>query len=1123
MAKSIEFEIKIKGGDGGVLRTLTVEAANADEAIGRIVESASNASDSIRRMAEAGMAFTPLNRAISEINGMVQSLAAPFNSFEDAMAKVNTMAGRNADGLKDLTDQIQDVSEVVPLAREALAEGLYQTISAGVPEAQWLDYLNTSARSAVGGCADLGGVVKVTSGIIKAYGADWADAGAIQDKIQQTAKLGVTSFEELSQALPRVTGNAATLGVQIDELMAVFATATNVTGNTAEVSTQLAAVLNSLVKPSTEATKAAQAMGISFDAASVRAAGGLQNFLLGIDAAVKEYAASTGTLSETIYGQLFGSAEALRLLGSLTGEQRQTFATNIEAMADSAGAMDQAFGQMASTGSSNAAVLRNQIDGLLGWAGAAASTAAPTMELVANVGGAMTTMAQLSATIQTLAGSTAALRVRTLAVAAAHRVAAVTAAAWRGAQALLTATTIFLTSNLARQRVTAVAMSVASKAAAAAAAIWQGAQIALNAVLSANPIGIVIMAVAALVAAIIYAYNNFEGFRAVCDKVWTAVKNIASAIWDYLAKAFETCSKAVQTAWRWVQEFFGLDSGSIEAEAAAVEASTSAIEDNSDALARAARETLTVKQATDWQVMSYEQLGKAIEAQKVKVAQLAGTKAASAASEAALLKQMEARYKALGKTYGLTDAGKEYDGKSLISRASTYKELGNNIQYYQNKLETTKPSETAEIERLSRLIMEAKRAQESIERLQAAASRPTEFSSLSDFDKELQYLAEARNQAQGSDAIAAIDTRISELTRQRAAVVAAAFRVLPVEDIDTFEELSQQLSHYETALQTATGPVREEIQGHINDLNKLKESWEATLSSVGMDVSPESLNTLAEVEKALSHYEDRRKKASADEVEGISATIVALNRQADKLRQLADLGEIKAESGRLAGLGNQELKLQLRLLGADEVESTIKALRAMLANPALNDSDRKGLEALMTQWQSYSNTLKRTTTINDMVTGSLGGMSDMLGSIASMTNEDTARMINWGAKTVDACSKAFAAIMAVAAGKAASSVADLPVVGWVMAGAAIASVLAAFASIPKFAVGGIAYGPTLGLFGEYAGASSNPEVVAPLDRLRSLITPAGDSGGDYKTIRVEIPGRKLVALLAKEKAFNDHR
>lgn len=53
--------------------------------------------------------------------------------------------------------------------------------------------------------------------------------------------------------------------------------------------------------------------------------------------------------------------------------------------------------------------------------------------------------------------------------------------------------------------------------------------------------------------------------------------------------------------------------------------------------------------------------------------------------------------------------------------------------------------------------------------------------------------------------------------------------------------------------------------------------------------------------------------------------------------------------------------------------------------------------------------------------------------------------------------------------------------------------------VPAFAAGGIAFGPTLGLFGEYSNAATNPEVVAPLDRLRSLM------GGT--SISVEVIGK----------------
>ncbi len=80
--------------------------------------------------------------------------------------------------------------------------------------------------------------------------------------------------------------------------------------------------------------------------------------------------------------------------------------------------------------------------------------------------------------------------------------------------------------------------------------------------------------------------------------------------------------------------------------------------------------------------------------------------------------------------------------------------------------------------------------------------------------------------------------------------------------------------------------------------------------------------------------------------------------------------------------------------------------------------------------------------------------------------------------------------------------------------AAVVAAIGMIGSIGKFADGGIAYGPTLGLFGEYAGASSNPEVVAPLDKLRSLI--GGQGGGGNVSVRMVVRGKDLVGVLSNQ-------
>lgn len=59
-------------------------------------------------------------------------------------------------------------------------------------------------------------------------------------------------------------------------------------------------------------------------------------------------------------------------------------------------------------------------------------------------------------------------------------------------------------------------------------------------------------------------------------------------------------------------------------------------------------------------------------------------------------------------------------------------------------------------------------------------------------------------------------------------------------------------------------------------------------------------------------------------------------------------------------------------------------------------------------------------------------------------------------------------------------------------------------SLPAFADGGIVSGPTMGLIGEYPGAKTNPEVIAPLDKLRSML------GGQNVTVVGKISGRDIL-------------
>lgn len=356
---AVSIDVVIKEGKDG-LKKLSLDADGLRKIMKENIKVAQRFEKKIFGFAALTTSISAISNAFGQLSGTLQSLTAESAEFSKAMHEANTMAGKDAAGFDMLKSQVAVLAKEIPIARDLLANGLYQTISNGVPEDNWIEYLKTSARSAVGGLADINKVVGVTATLIKNYGLEWSAAAEIQDKIQLTAKKGVTSFEQLAQALPRVAGNAATLGVSINELMGTFATLTGVSGNTAEVSTQLAAIFTALVKPSSDAAKMAAEMGIQFDAASIKAAGGFQNFLAQLDKSVKTYAKSAGVLEQEVYGRLFGSAEALRALIPLQGELADKFSDNVAIMVDSAGTMDVAFEEMDATGGAVAQKLKNK-------------------------------------------------------------------------------------------------------------------------------------------------------------------------------------------------------------------------------------------------------------------------------------------------------------------------------------------------------------------------------------------------------------------------------------------------------------------------------------------------------------------------------------------------------------------------------------------------------------------------------------------------------------------------------------------------------------------------------------------------------------------------------------------
>ena len=254
---------------------------------------------------------------------------------------------------------------------------------------------------------------------------------------------------------------------------------------------------------------------------------------------------------------------------------------------------------------------------------------------------------------------------------------------------------------------------------------------------------------------------------------------------------------------------------------------------------------------------------------------------------------------------------------------------------------------------------------------------------------------------------------------------------------------------------------------------------------------------------------------------GLNESVVELRTMSSGLASL--INKYGLENAAVRGLVEEYHALRKARGGSMTSDPLVRPEGAAGLTGKAEPARSSGLAKATKETKEYSSAQKEAVDSQAAVQTGVGALSSAFGNLSSVIGEAAGAWLEWIGNLLNAVAQAIPAITALATAKkgeatanaaasvtgAASSVASIPWVGAALAVAAAASMIAAFAAMPKFAAGGIAYGPTIGMFGEYAGASTNPEVVAPLNRLRSLL---GVDGGAPTTLRFKIEGRDLVAV-----------
>lgn len=547
-----------------------------------------------------------------------------------------------------------------------------------------------------------------------------------------------------------------------------------------------------------------------------------------------------------------------------------------------------------------------------------------------------------------------------------------------------------------------VAVAAAQKMVTIATTAWTAVQKVLNLVLTANPIGLIITAIGALVAGLIAAYKNCEGFRKIVDKVWEAIKPLANAIMNGLAKAFEWLVEKCKEAWEWLKNILGLGKQKVEV---AVEVSKP----------KTPAPTLDMDKpnASDYTYTPTAGAGKVTGAAKPK----------------------------------------------WTEDASNLKAISDNVQILNEKLQTASAEEAVLINQQIELW------------------------------------------EQKADAI------------RNAGKAADDNTPLWKEDADTLREINDNIQILNEKLQDATAEEAAAINQQI-------AAWNAKADAIrnagaAVDNTPlwkEDASNLKEISDNIQILNDQLQTATIEEAALINQQIAAWKDKADAIRE--------------AGVETEKVSM-----------STGKALQQGWGGIKNIGSSIEGITSAL---QGNGNAWQVVTGIIDGFIGLYTGIQTVVGIIQLLTGASAAHAATKGveatAETTEATVRATTAATNAAASAAIITAnkleaaswkelaaseymaahAYIPFAGFGIAMGFVTAMLAATAAagIPMLAEGGIASGPTLAMVGEYAGASGNPEVIAPLDKLRGML--AQPASMDFSKVRFEIKGRTLVGILEKE-------
>jgi TP901 family phage tail tape measure protein len=290
------------------------------------------------KMSAFGSKMQDVGKSVSKVGGnLTKSVTLPLVGigaaatamavdFDSSMTKMVSLVGLSRDEVDGMRGDIIDMASQFGKSAGEAADAMFFITSAGLRGSDAMETLEASLKGAAIGLGDVQTIADLATSAMNAYGAENLSATKATSVLRTAVEQGKLESSALAGAMGAVLPLSSALGISFDQAAAAMAAMSRTGTDAAAASTQLTAIMGSLVKETPQGAKALAKVGLSYE--GIRKQIRDEGLLSALQSLVKAFGDDTIATAE-----LFGNKRALVGVMDLMGAGAETTADIFGALA----------------------------------------------------------------------------------------------------------------------------------------------------------------------------------------------------------------------------------------------------------------------------------------------------------------------------------------------------------------------------------------------------------------------------------------------------------------------------------------------------------------------------------------------------------------------------------------------------------------------------------------------------------------------------------------------------------------------------------------------------------------------------------------------------------------------